>query len=129
MNEEIVEKLTKILVVEDSGLQAKAFVKLLKDLGFSNVTACPSANSARTQLEKDKYDLIFCDWQMPEKTGLDFLIEIKKIPEFANIPFVFLTAFAEKERVIIALKSGANDYLLKPAIPELLKQKLAKYIL
>jgi two-component system chemotaxis response regulator CheY len=59
-------------------------------------------------------------------SGLEFLKELRSIPEYQGVPFVFVTAQAEKERVIEALRAGAQDYIVKPASPPLLREKLER---
>lgn len=123
-NTEISTQDFRILVVEDSGLQAKVLVELLRSIGYSSITACPNAQSAFEHIQKEKFDLILCDWQMPKKSGLEFLKELRLLPEFQKLPFIFVTGQAEKAAVIEALRSGAQDYIVKPPNGELIKLKL-----
>ena len=117
-----------LLVVEDSGIQAKVLVQTLRSLGYSNIQAAPNANAALDHLKRSKFDLILCDWQMPGKSGIDFLKELRQMPEFKTLPFIFITAQAEKKLVIEALQAGAQDYIVKPPNAELIGSKLASIL-
>ena len=57
-------------------------------------------------------------------SGLELLKEIRSKESYRNLPFIFLTANCEKEKVIEAVKNGANDYIVKPATIEILETKL-----
>ncbi len=114
----------RIVIVEDSGIQAKSLIKLLAEMGYSEVSAYPSADTASKGIVSGECDLILCDWQMPGKSGLDFLREIRAKEEFKAIPFVFLTANSDKSHVIEALKAGAHDYILKPPTRNLIEEKI-----
>ena len=114
-----------ILIVEDSGLQAKSYVKLLNSLGFTNVTCCHKASAALDTMRKEKFQIVFCDWNMPERSGLELLQDVRADANLAQIPFVMLTAHAEKEKVVIALKSGVSDYIVKPPTPQTFEAKIA----
>ena len=116
----------RILLVEDSGIQAKATVKLLNEIGYSSVVASPGVDQALELLRTRSFDVILCDWSMPGRSGLDLLKEVREIPELSSKPFIFLTAHAEKEIVMEAVKSGATDYLVKPPQAGILKDKLRK---
>src|SRR5690606_8600762 len=67
---------------------------------------------ARQELLKNQFDLVICDLQMPEVSGIDILKSIgEKSPDTV---FVMLTAFGTAETAVEAMKLGAYDYLLKP---------------
>jgi two-component system, chemotaxis family, chemotaxis protein CheY len=115
---------TRILLVEDSGIQAKVFVKNLQELGYTQVKCVHKAALALEALNTEPFDLVFCDWNMPEKSGLELLQEIKKDSKISSIPFIMVTAHAEKEKVIVALKNGVADYVVKPITPEIIQEKI-----
>jgi CheY-like chemotaxis protein len=68
--------------------------------------------------ESDKPDLILCDIMMPQMSGSEMLIELKKNISTKNIPFLFFTASAEKAEIKKGLESGAFDYIVKPFDPD-----------
>lgn len=105
---------TNILLIEDSGIQAKTIIKLLNEMGYTNVHYCATPTEAVDKIKSSSPQLVLCDWEMPGKSGLEVLKELRQDKDFASIPFVFLTAHSGKDKVIEAIKSGANDYIIKP---------------
>jgi two-component system chemotaxis response regulator CheY len=63
---------------------------------------------------------------MPEATGMEVLQFCRVMPCYAKTPFIMVTAEAESQNVIQAIKTGANDYIVKPVTPEDLAKKLDK---
>lgn len=105
---------TNILLIEDSGIQAKTIIKLLNEMGYTNIHYCATPTEAVQKIKTTGPQLVLCDWEMPGKSGLEVLKELRQDKDFASIPFVFLTAHSGKDKVIEAIKSGANDYIIKP---------------
>jgi len=71
-------------LVEDSQFQRTICVSQLKQAGFQNIEVAGDGNEAYSKLEEDKFDLILCDWEMPELNGIQLLKKIKKIPTLSN---------------------------------------------
>jgi two-component system, chemotaxis family, chemotaxis protein CheY len=69
-------------------------------------------------------DLVLCDWNMPQFSGLDLLEIIRNTPDTRDLPFIMITAESERDRVVDALKAGANDYIVKPLTPDVVLRKL-----
>ena len=103
-----------ILVVDDDdGIRS-----LVKKYLIENNYLVTTANSAEDALEKIKiiqFDLIILDIMMPGKSGLEFIIDNKKI---LNTPIILLTAKGEPSERIEGLEIGADDYLPKPFEPK-----------
>ncbi len=103
--------LPSILVVDDEPNYLIVLSELLRDEGFEVFTA-PSGLDGLKVLGEVDLDLIITDMQMPGIDGLEFLQEIKK--KNADIPVIIITAFAEVEKAVVAMQSGAFSYLAKP---------------
>jgi two-component system, chemotaxis family, chemotaxis protein CheY len=116
----------KILLVEDSPFQRTICVSQLKQAGFENIEVAGDGNVAYSKLEADEIDLVLCDWEMPELNGIQLLKKVKKNPTLKNIPFVMLTSIQDEVRLKEAIDEGALDYIVKPASPDLFKEKLEK---
>ena len=116
--------LLRILVVDDEEAITKLMRMLLADFGINRVTIAKSGAEARhyLQLSSGKVDLIICDWNMPELTGLDLLKWIRKSDP--DVPFIILTSRRDLESVKTARDHGVSDYLLKPFTAEQLLNKL-----
>ena len=63
---------------------------------------------------------------MPNMDGLDLLKKVRSNPELKDLPFLMVTAEAEKHKVIEAIKAGVSNYVVKPFTAEVLKEKLDK---
>jgi two-component system response regulator PilR (NtrC family) len=101
----------RILVVDDERSMQEFLEIFLRRQGY-DVTTAGDVDSALVALGADDYDLVISDLQMPGKTGLDLLREMREIaPETLA---VMITAYATTETAIAAMKEGAYDYVLKP---------------
>lgn len=116
----------KFLVVDDMSTMRKIVKKCLVQNGHDNdkILEAEDGVPALEILRTKPIDFIVCDWNMPKMTGLDLLKEIKKDPKLAKIPFLFVTAEAEKDNIMEALKSGADNYIVKPFTANVLKEKV-----
>ncbi|MCB0753885.1 MAG: response regulator [Ignavibacteriae bacterium] len=107
------KRLPNILVVEDDIDVQDSICEILEINGF--VTR--RANNVKNAIEKindEIPDLIISDIVMPELSGMFFLEAVRNNPEFANIPFIFLTAQSQTENIRSGMNLGADDYLTKP---------------
>lgn len=106
-----------ILVVEDQELLQIAIRDILDLEGYKVLTASDGVE-ALSVMEKNRPDLILADIMMPRMDGYAFYEEVRARPEWVPIPFIFLTAKAEKEDVIRGKSLGAEDYIVKPFDPQ-----------
>lgn len=103
----------KILVIEDDQIMRENTAEILELANFEVVTAHNGKIGA--QLAKEiRPDLIVCDIMMPELDGYGVLHVLSKDTKTASIPFIFLTAKAEKSELRKGMELGADDYLTKP---------------
>lgn len=110
----------KVLCIEDEPEILRDIADELADHGFM-VDQAPSAEAALPQIDAGTPDLIICDMQMPGMNGLQLLQKLRARGDaIANVPFVFLTAFGDRETAIHGRKAGADDYLVKPVDFDLL---------
>ena len=118
----------KILLVEDSPFQRTICVSQLKQVGFENIEVADDGNVGYSMLEEGDFDLVLCDWEMPELNGIQLLKKVKKNAALQPIPFLMLTSIDDHERLQEAIEAGALDYIVKPGTPDLFKEKLGKHI-
>lgn len=110
----------KLLCIEDEPEILRDLAEELADHGFS-VAQAASAEAALPQMERETPDLVICDMQMPGMTGIELLRTLRaRADTLAQVPFVFLTAFADRETAIDGRRAGADDYLVKPVDYDLL---------
>jgi len=112
----------KALVVDDSMTIRRIVIKALGMAGISDTTEAGDGVEAVKATQADQFDLILLDWNMPNMTGIETLNALRKAGDAT--PVIMVTTEAEKSRVIEAIKSGANDYLIKPFSPDQLAQKV-----
>jgi len=116
----------KILVVDDMATMRRIIKGLLEQLGFKNIDEAEDGKVALQKLKSSKYDFVITDWNMPNMTGLELVQEIRKDPELKHLPVLMVTAEAKKENVLLAIKAGVNNYIVKPFTAEVLKEKIEK---
>ncbi len=116
----------KVLIVDDFATMRRILRNILKQIGFTNIVDADDGNTALKELQKEKIDLILCDWNMPEMPGIDLLKTLKADEQLKDIPFVMVTAEAQKDNIIEAVKSGVSSYIVKPFSAEAVSEKLNK---
>jgi two-component system, chemotaxis family, chemotaxis protein CheY len=114
----------KILVVDDFATMRQIVKKSLGALGLHNVTEAVDGMDALSKLEKDQFNFIISDWNMPNMMGIDFLKAVRGNEKLKGIPFLMVTAEAKRENVIEAAKAGVSQYIVKPFTVESLEEKL-----
>lgn len=109
----------KILVVDDSAVMRKILIKALGDGGHTDIL---EATNGKEALEvAGDVDVIFTDWNMPVMDGLTFVQELRKS---SQVPVVMVTTEGGQKQVLEAMKSGVNDYVVKPFKPNVLLGKV-----
>ena len=112
----------KALVVDDSMTIRRIVIKALGIVGISETAEAADGTEALEALKNGQFDVILLDWNMPKLSGIDTL---RAIRESGNrTPVIMVTTEAEKSRVIEAIKTGANEYLIKPFAPDQLAEKV-----
>jgi two-component system chemotaxis response regulator CheY len=114
----------KVLIVDDFATMRRIVRNVLKQIGFKNMIEADNGKAALKVLKKENIDLILCDWNMPEMPGIDLLKTLKSDDELKNIPFVMVTAEAQKDNIIEAVKAGVSSYIVKPFTAETVSEKL-----
>jgi CheY-like chemotaxis protein len=107
-----VVKTRKVLVVEDSRLIHKMYEVMLRPCML--IAAHDGREGLARLAEHQDVDVIILDINMPHMTGLEFLKEVKKSPDFERIPVVIVSTEGKEEDVARGLQAGAVAYLKKP---------------
>jgi two-component system, chemotaxis family, chemotaxis protein CheY len=116
----------KVLVVDDFATMRKIIKNVLKQISIENVLEAENGKHALTILKNDSVDLIISDWIMPEMTGIEFLKACKADETIKKIPFIMVTAEAQKDNIMEAIKSGVDNYIVKPFTPDKLREAIDK---
>jgi two-component system response regulator HydG len=104
-----------ILIIDDDAYICKLLVKYLNQHGF-HAESTLSAKSGLEKAKTKKYDLILCDYRLPESDGLKMLKKFKSFDP--TIPVIIMTAYGDVKVAVKSIKSGAYDYVTKPVQPE-----------
>jgi DNA-binding NarL/FixJ family response regulator len=104
----------KILCIEDDRETAALIAEELVDRGF-DVSVAHSGEEGLLAIMRAMPDLVLCDVGMPTMTGFEVLERLNELaPRFGRIPFVFLTALADRQSELKGRQLGADDYVAKP---------------
>ena len=116
--------LERILLVEDElDIQMVASMAL-EDLGGFTVEVAGSGREALTKVTSFRPDLVLLDFMLPDFDGLETLAQLRRVPELAELPVIFMTARAQPREVEEYRRSGALDVIVKPFDPMKLAEKV-----
>ena len=117
----------KALVVDDASF-VRDLVKRTVRQRFPVIETTDAQNGRRAQslMSRTSFDLVLCDWEMPEMSGLELLQWMRQQPQYEKVPFIMITSRGDKNHVIEAVKEGVSEYLGKPFSPEGLSKKIIK---
>ncbi|WP_417528752.1 response regulator [Marinomonas shanghaiensis] len=117
----------KILVVDDASFTRDLIRRSLKkQFPAVEIEEAVNGRKAQQMLNKIQFDMVLCDWEMPEMTGVELLKWCREQPKYKkeDVPFVMITSRGDKSHVIEAVQSGVTDYLGKPFSSEQLANKV-----
>ena len=112
----------RILIVEDDLTYATMMQTWLRKKGFDVDWTSSVKSAVRLLTDTPDFDLVLSDLRLPDHDGL-FLLEWMKKHDLA-IPFIVMTSYAEVQNAVLAMKSGASDYIGKPVQPDIMLQKI-----
>lgn len=117
----------KVLICDDDLLLLELMEFRLQTKGYDVVRAVDGAE-ALTKAATESPDIIVLDAMMPKSDGFEVLGRIKGDPHTSDIPVIMLTARKGERDIVSALEKGAEDYLVKPFIPEELLARLSRLL-
>ena len=117
-----------IITVDDSSTMRRIIKNTLQKLGFETILEAGDGVEALEVMSKNKVDMIVTDWNMPEMDGLTFVKAVRAKDEYKDLPILMITTEAAKEDILTALRSGVNNYVVKPFTPETLQEKVFKLL-
>ncbi len=113
----------KVLLVDDSSTMRRIQRNVLEGIGIQEIQEAVDGQDAVSKLNFNP-DLILLDWNMPNMDGHGFLKHVRSLDQFKTTKIIMVTSESEKSKIIEAIKTGANSYIIKPFTPEVLKEKL-----
>lgn len=111
------------MVVDDSKIVRKVTRKILEALQYTVVEA-ENGKVALDVYRANTPSLIMLDWHMPEMNGLEFLKELRALPGGTTPVVIFCTTETELSNIQEAIRSGANEYVMKPFDEDIIRGKL-----
>ncbi|WP_286902892.1 response regulator, partial [Pseudomonas sp. UBA2628] len=116
-----------VLVVDDAPFIRDLVRKCLRS-AFPGMAIDDAVNGrkAMAMLAKEAFDLVLCDWEMPEMSGLELLTWCRQQPALKHLQFIMVTSRGDKENVIQAIQAGVSDFVGKPFTNEQLLTKVKK---
>lgn len=116
-----------VLVVDDAPFIRDLVKKCLRNY-FPGMVIEDAVNGrkAQTLMTKDVFDMVLCDWEMPEMSGLELLTWCRQQDALKALPFIMVTSRGDKENVVQAIHAGVSDYVGKPFTNEQLLTKVKK---
>lgn len=116
----------KILVIDDSLMQAEFLKSILKD--DYDVTTCHTAEDGLLQAESGDYSLILLDVIMPGMDGFKLLTKLKETTLTKHVPVILITSLSDVQHEERGLILGASDYITKPFSPIIVKARVSSHI-
>ena len=105
----------KLLLVDDEPGLLKLVTAILTDDGFENIVSADSVQAGATAAKEEKPDLAILDVMLPDGDGFSLMRQLR---EFTDVPVIFLTAKDEATDKLAGLGLGADDYIVKPFLPQ-----------
>ncbi len=117
----------KALVVDDASFVRDLVKRTLRQrFPVIEIAEAPDGRRAQSLMSRNRFDLILCDWEMPEMSGLELLRWMRGEEHYRNIPFIMITSRGDKDHVVEAVQEGVSEYLGKPFSPDGLSRKVIK---
>lgn len=120
------DKNMKVLIVDDFSTMRRILKNILRQLGFNNIIEADDGATAVGVLERENVDFIISDWNMPQMTGIELLRHVRQTEELKDTPFLMVTAEAQQENIIEAVKAKVSNYIVKPFTADTLNEKIEK---
>jgi len=122
-------KALNVLVVDDAAFIRDLIKKGIRDAypGFK-IHEAIDGRKAQSILKANPIDLVLCDWEMPEMSGLELLTWMRSEERYQDTPFMMITSRGERDHVIKAVQAGVSDYIGKPFTRDNFLQKVDKLL-
>lgn len=120
---------SKILIVDDLPSMRTDLVRILTELGFSNLKQSEDGRQALDLVKTEAangsfYEIVFSDINMPEMDGITLLKNLRGLEGYKKTPIFIVSTENEKGTIVKAIMSGATDYIIKPYDPLVVKEKV-----
>ncbi len=114
-----------ILVADDSEAVRELIVLMLRSLGYANVAQAVDGQDALERMQREEFDLLLVDIEMPRLDGYGVLAALKRDPVRRHVPVIVASGVGELEAVVRCIELGAEDFLPKPVNAVILRARIA----
>ena len=115
--------MTKVLIVDDSKVVRSFVSKCLDELNISDKDEAIHGQDALEKVKASMPDVILLDWNMPVMDGLEFLKELRQLPNGGDVTVIFCTTENDIGKIQEAISNTADEYIMKPFDAEILRSK------
>ena len=113
------------LIVDDSKVVRMVARKILESLNFE-IEEAEDGQKALEACERSMPDAVLLDWNMPVKDGIEFLKDLRAMPDIEQPVVVFCTTENDMKHIQMAIGAGANEYIMKPFDSEIIESKFSQ---
>ena len=119
----------RVLVVDDDNFLIELLKAILNSAGITKVDLANDGMKAVNMMYEANpiYDLVLCDWHMPEKNGIDVHTAMRASERYLHTIFMLVTAVTEAKQIREAIDEGVDDYVVKPLEQEKMLRKIARH--
>ena len=117
------------LAVDDELTMRQTIKNMLGRIGFKSVLTAENGKKALEAIKTVRMDLVVCDVNMPEMTGIELFKTVRADRKYDQLQFIFVTAEARREMVARVAEGGTNEYIIKPFVMATLEDKIAKVLI
>jgi two-component system chemotaxis response regulator CheY len=104
----------KILVIDDTPTMRMIVTGMLNDLGFVSVVEAENADMAVELVKQGDIAIALVDWNLPGRSGIEFLRQVRSIAAYRELPLVMMTSNNDPKQIEEARRAGVSSYLVKP---------------
>ncbi len=114
----------RVLIADDSSVMRRIVKNSLVNIGYdcAEILESSDGQDALKLIQGQPLDIVFLEWNIPNINGLELVKQIRKEPQFTNLPLVMITSVFERHNIMKAAKAGVDEYLIKPFSEEKLSE-------
>ena len=119
-----------LLIVDDSATMRKIVMRTVRmsGLDFDRTEEAGNGVEALEKLNAGPVDIMLCDVNMPEMSGIELVKEVRKLPDCENTKIIMVSTESSQELIDGVMADGANGFISKPFTPEKFQEELAPFM-
>jgi two-component system, chemotaxis family, chemotaxis protein CheY len=123
----VIDKNSKVLIVDDSRAVRGVVGKILAQLGYTDVDQAVDGSDALQKINAARYGLVISDWNMQPMNGEELLENLRAQDRFAKLPVIMMTTEPSVEKLAKARQARVSSFIVKPFDPEALQAKISQF--